>query len=119
MLNRELIEKLKKKTRKKGKLKEQILELKNEILELRKEGLSLSAITEYLKEEHKIRTTAEYLKKLIPELTKDTRVNYAFRILKGMSNEEIAQVFRLLGRERLREIWRIYKENEQNNTGSF
>jgi len=111
MLNRELIEKLKQKHKRRGKLKEQILELKDEILALRKEGLSLKAITEYLKEEHEIKTTAEYIKKLIPEVAKETKVEYAFKILKKMKDEELAQVWKLLGQERLARIWRIYKQN--------
>jgi len=119
MLNRDLIEKLKQKSKRKGKLKDKILGLKDEILELRKEGLSLSAIVEYLKEEHKIRTTAEYIKKLIPEVAKETKVNYAFRILNSMNNNELAQVWKLLGKERLREIWRVYKQKYENNTENF
>jgi IS30 family transposase len=113
MLDRKLIEKIKSKHKKKGQKKERILELKEEIISLRNEGLTVQQIIEYLKEAYKLRISPEYLRKLIPEIKSNSKVEYVYMLLETMSDEEIAEVWKKLGRERLSKIWSIYKNHSR------
>jgi len=109
MLNKDLIEKIKSKHRRKGQKKEKILELKDEIISLRNEGLTVQQIVEYLKEAYKLKVSPEYLRKLIPEIKTSSKVEYVYMLLESMSDEEIANVWKKLRREKLSKIWNLYK----------
>jgi RNA recognition motif-containing protein len=116
MLNRELIEKIKSKSKKKGQKKEKLLKLKDEIIALRNEGLTLSQIVEYLKEAHGIKVTPEYLRKLIPEIKSSSKVEYVYKLLDTMTDEEVAEVFKKLGKERLNRIRNIYQQKREKKS---
>ena len=123
----------------KGEKREKILLLKEEILALKEKGLRVPEIVEYLKKAHKIKVDATYLRKLIPELadkagaianiigkkeTKESILRHligagerlgiskkeiALELLKELSDEEIAEIWKELGNERLRSIAAKYK----------
>ena len=123
----------------KGQKKKRILELKSEILLLKERGLKVPEIVEYLKRVHKVKVDATYLRKLIPEIADKAgaivkiigensekeevlkclieagkRFNIAekemaLELLKKLSDEEIAEIWKELGSGRLRSINAIYK----------
>jgi len=123
----------------KGEKREKILLLKEEILALKEKGLKAPEIVEYLKRAHRIKVDVTYLRKLIPELadkagaianiigkkeTKESILRHlvgagerlgiskkemALELLKKLSDEEVAEVWKGLGTERLRSIAAKYK----------
>ena len=111
MLNKDLIEKIKSKYKRKGQKKDKILELKDEIISLRKEGLTVQQIVEYLKEAYKLKISPEYLRKLIPEIKANSKVEYVCMLLESMSDEEVAELWKKLGEDRLKRIWNLYKNS--------
>ena len=134
----------------KGQKKKRILELKSEILLLKERGLKVPEIVEYLKRVHKVKVDATYLRKLIPEIADKAgaivkiigensereevlkclieagkRFNIAekeiaLELLKKLSDEEIAEIWKELGSERLRSVNAIYKAKfKQPKQGSW
>ena len=134
----------------KGQKKKRILELKSEILLLKERGLKVPEIVEYLKRVHKVKVDATYLRKLIPEIADKAgaivkiigensereevlkclieagkRFNIAekemaLELLKKVNDEEIAEIWKELGSERLRSINAIYKAKfKQPKQGSW
>jgi len=123
----------------KGEKREKILRLKEEILSLKERGLKATEIVEYLKKAHRIKVDVTYLRKLIPELadkagaianiigkkeTKESILRHlvgaaerlgiskkemALELLRELSDEEVAEIWKELGTERLKSITAIYK----------
>jgi len=123
----------------KGEKREKILRLKDEILSLKERGLKATEIVEYLKKAYRIKVDVTYLRKLIPELadkagaianiigkkeTKESILRHlvgagerlgiskkemALELLRELSDEEVAEIWKELGTERLKSITAIYK----------
>jgi len=98
---------------KRGAKKELLLTHKEEILELRERGLSLAKIVEYLKKAYKIKTTTEYLKKIIPEVAV-SKEDYLLRQMRSMTDEQIVNaILRLEGDRALEIAERIITETKK------
>jgi len=115
-INEEVLQSIISHNTKRNEKKEKILSLKQEILELRDRGLSANKIAEYLKKAHKLKVTPTYLKKLIPELSAKT--DYVANILLNMKDDEIVEVLHKLGTNRVRNIFRLYKQKYLSEHGS-
>ncbi len=129
----------KEKRARKGEKRDKLLQLKDEILALKEQGLSASDIVEYLRKAHKLKVNVTYLRRVIPELADKpgaivnilgrnepkekiigylieaaeklgiSRREFAAELLKNLSDEEIAEVWKELGAERLKSTLAIYK----------